>query len=186
MTPNTQITQENVGLLKAGDVNPVGVNRFVRGKPKPSAQERIVLGVAHDTNGGCWLWSELTNKAGYGRVCFEGKHLLAHRMSYEAFIGPIPDGSFVCHRCDVPACVNPAHLFLGSHEENMADMARKGRSQKNEGRRGSSAPHAKITEADVVAIRASPLPNKQVAHQFRMSVGNIEKIRARKSWSHVQ
>lgn len=160
-----------------------GVNRFPRGSVKPSGQDRILMAVEPDLNGGCWLWSEAVNRAGYGRVCGypEG---LAHRLSYRAFRGD-PTGLFVCHRCDVPACVNPDHLWLGTRRDNMADMARKGRGTRNAGRVGSASPRAKLNEQLVLEIRASPLPNKQVAHQYRVSIGTIEKIRSGSTWSHV-
>ena len=79
---------------------------------------------------GCWLW--LAGKCGpsnnpYGRFQFKKKSVRAHRASYELFIKRIPKGQLVLHSCDVPLCVNPEHLFLGTHSENMRDRDRKGR-----------------------------------------------------------
>lgn len=81
---------------------------------------------APDLNSGCWIWSLAWFRNGYGAVSNRGERL-AHRLSWRTFRGPIPEGSFVCHKCDTPACVNPDHLFLGSHSANMQDMANKGR-----------------------------------------------------------
>lgn len=80
----------------------------------------------------CWLWINSTNGAGYGMITRkrpDGTHgrSLAHRLSYEIHCGPIPDNALICHKCDNPSCVNPAHLFIGSYRDNTHDMMRKGR-----------------------------------------------------------
>ena len=79
------------------------------------------------TESGCWIWMRSTASHGYGDFRLNYKLFLAHRASYEAFVGPIPDGMFVLHRCDVKQCVNPDHLFLGTNADNMADKEAKGR-----------------------------------------------------------
>jgi len=76
---------------------------------------------------GCWDWKKGRDTSGYGLFCKENKHLRAHRKSYEIHYGDIPEGKYVCHTCDRPMCVNPAHLFLGTHKDNMDDMNKKGR-----------------------------------------------------------
>src|SRR5687768_11109897 len=78
---------------------------------------------------GCWLWTARRNKLGHGMFAPDGRMVLAHRFAWLSAHGAIPAGMLVCHHCDVPACVNPTHLFLGSHLDNMRDMYAKGRRQ---------------------------------------------------------
>jgi hypothetical protein len=76
---------------------------------------------------GCWLWTGAFHTDGYGQIRLNGKTLRVHRLAWEEVNGPIPEGMAVCHTCDIPGCCNPAHLFLGTQRENIADMRAKGR-----------------------------------------------------------
>jgi hypothetical protein len=78
----------------------------------------------------CWNWKGNTaTNYGYGRFWKNGNHVVAHRLMYEIENGEIPDGFEICHYCDTPSCVNPHHLFIGTHKQNMQDMSDKGRAR---------------------------------------------------------
>jgi len=93
-------------------------------------QAAILNRVTPEPNTGCWLWTACLSSTGYGSGTRGGKRFNAHKLAYESFIGPVPDDLHVLHRCDVRACCNPAHLFIGTPLDNMRDMESKGRSRR--------------------------------------------------------
>jgi hypothetical protein len=132
----------------------------------------------------CWLWTAAT-VAGYGAIGLRGKHIKAHRYSWELANGPIPDGLHVLHRCDNPPCVRPDHLFLGTHADNMADMSAKGRVNSVRGEKNKSAV---LTETDVVEIRRlkqAGVSSTELGRRFGVSANTALLITKRKKWSHV-
>lgn len=106
---------------------------------------------------GCWLWkSAISSTLGHGTLWVNGGNQYAHRLSYEWSNGAIPPGMFVCHTCDNGGCVNPDHLFLGTHQDNMDDMARKGRAKypgARKPKRGTAHHRAKLSELTVQRLR---------------------------------
>ncbi len=132
----------------------------------------------------CWLWLAATNAAGYGRFRVSPSMELAHRVSWEVFKGPIPDGMNVCHDCDTPACVNPDHLFLGTQADNLADMTRKGR-RRGGGGAGIKNGRAKLTERDVLDIRLSEETCVALGRRYGVNHVAISRVRRRESWTHI-
>ena len=138
------------------------------------------------TEAGCWEWSASRHRQGYGRIRLgkkEGKTLQAHRVSYELFIGEIPNGKLVCHKCDNPACVNPDHLFLGTHKDNMEDKYSKGRQGILP--KGELCRNSRFKNEDVLFIRDSPLSVKELAVLYNTTTRYIYRILSRERSSHL-
>jgi hypothetical protein len=128
---------------------------------------------------GCWIWNKCIGDRGYGRLMYRGKQTTAHRLSWVLNVGPIPADLLVCHHCDNPPCVNPAHLFLGTALDNARDMVSKGR----QGRMfGSSNPHSKLTESDVSRIRASAETQTVTASRFGIARCTVSQIKSGYRW----
>lgn len=117
---------------------------------------------------------------GYGLIHRDGRTVYAHRVAWELVNGSIPRGTKVLHTCDNRRCVNIAHLYLGSHQDNMDDMMQKLR-QPHGPRNG----HAKLTIAEVHAIRAATGTHDEIAASFDVSRSLISLIRARRIWKYV-
>lgn len=122
------------------------------------------------TEYGCWEWTGYRMPFGYGQIGDGKKVLTTHRAAYIAFVGEIPDELFVCHRCDNPPCFNPAHLFLGTHRDNMRDAKAKKRSR---GVEGMANVNAKLTDEQVGQIldlaKDKSLTYKEIAKQFNIT-----------------
>ena len=134
---------------------------------------------------GCWEWTAYKAPTGYGQFYLDGKPKYAHRLSWELAHGEIPDGMCVCHTCDNPGCVNPDHLFIGTHQDNVADRHQKGRSHKP---KGSKHGRAKLTEEDVHLIREYlryGCTHKYIGSLFGVCAPHISRIKHGKLWSHI-
>lgn len=172
---NREITPEEAKVIEAAE-RP----RWTR---KPTLRERFYDRLASKSGSGCWLWggSKMTGDD-YGRVRWQGRQLSAHRVSWEIHYGPIPDGLCVMHVCDNQRCVNPAHLRLGTVADNNADMTAKGRST-----RGTRHPNAKLSEADVRAIRglAGTASQETLGRRFGVTQSAISDILVGRRWGHL-
>jgi hypothetical protein len=155
------------------------VNRHRRNTHR-SVAEAFWLYVSPGTVSECWLWQGTTSP--YGQVSVRGTKYLAHRIAYEMFVGKIPDGYHVCHTCDNPRCVNPAHLFIGTIADNTADKTRKGRAAK-----GSGHGNAKLTESQIVEIRRlhPQVSSRKLAKMFGVCKTTILDIVNNRKWLHA-
>lgn len=139
----------------------------------------------HQEPNGCWTWTGTRSPDGYGLVRGPKRtQIRAHRFAYELTLGPIPDGLFVCHKCDNPPCCNPAHFFLGTHQENQADRIAKGRSS-----HGERVHFSKLRVSQVAEIRAryaaGGTSHSVLARDYGVSPSLIGFIVTRKIWKQV-
>jgi len=152
-------------------------------KWKRTLKERIENKIMPEPMSGCWLWIGFIESAGgYGVINVDKKIVKAHRVSYSIYKGPIADGLHVCHHCDVRSCVNPDHLFLGTNEDNMNDMYKKGRGRKVG---GNESHFSKLTDEDVITILKSNKKSSELANEFKVTKTNINYIKRGITWKHI-
>lgn len=149
--------------------------------------------------GKCWVWIASTIPMGYGQLTFKGKVSRSNRVAWILSVGPIPPNTFVLHKCDNRACVNPKHLFLGTHSDNMRDMKEKGRNflavGERNGRRTKPEKtargeknHSKLSELDVRSIRSEYEAGEtktSLARRVGVSQTTVRYIIQRKKWKYV-
>lgn len=125
----------------------------------------------------CWEWGGKRTPNGYGWAWLMGSMISVHRLSYELYVGPIPDGLYCCHRCDNPCCFNPLHLFSGTPSDNSVDSFMKGRHPML---RGELHPQCKLSSFQVNTIRLKykekKATQKELAGEFGVSQGWISHL----------
>ena len=141
-----------------------------------------------EDKGSCRIWTGKSKGFfGYGFLNYRGKRRAAHRVSWIAWKGEIPEGKFVLHSCDVPACINPDHLFIGDARDNAHDMIKKGR---NYIPKGEDQWQAKLKEYEVIEIRRlyhqEKITVKEICNIFNITKGSINPLLRRKTWKHVE
>lgn len=147
----------------------------------PILDERVVP----VSESGCWVWTGWADRFGYGFVTrkLNGRktHLRVHRLQIEMMISRnLKRSEIVCHKCDVPSCINPDHLFIGSHTDNMRDMA-----EKNRAARGEKHGSAKLTTETAVKIYLAKGLHKDIGAAFGVGRECVDKIKRGERWHHV-
>ena len=154
-------------------------------------EERFWSKVAVGGPDECWPWKGGISGGRYGMFWMDGRVQCAHRAAWQIHNGPIPEGMAICHHCDNPPCVNPAHLFLGSDADNLRDAANKGRCM------GQSCPpiygeahgNSKMTEAQVLELRTlydtGKWSHRSLAGRYGVSARCVYSIVHRITWAHV-
>jgi len=157
--------------------------------PAPNFFEKHAAKIEYGAPSGCWLWTAGATGRGYGQVRSRGKVRYAHREAYENEHGTgSADGLVVRHKCDTPLCVNPDHLEIGTHADNIRDRDERGR---HVALNGEACIWAKLTEADVRVIRATYVRRSRTHGQHALGRGFgvhhsvIGDIVRRKIWRHV-
>jgi hypothetical protein len=142
-------------------------------------QSRLLSKIVH-VDSGCWIWTGQKSQKGYGVLQVQKNNKIkkyrAHRLSYELFKEPIPEGLYVCHSCDTPACINPAHLWVGTVQENNADKVNKSRTS------------AKLNKEQVVEIKkmlAEGHSKYQLGKMYGVHPRTIFDIKKGRTWRHV-
>lgn len=156
----------------------------------PEQMKKYIESRTFQIPGGCWLWQGPLNDKGYGVLKWERPGLptltRAHRIVYIVYHGE-PGSLHVCHRCDVRNCLNPDHLFLGTHSDNMADMVTKGRSPRKMGvdRHNAVLTDAQVLEIRRTYVRGGLLTQKDLAAMYGVCQQTVSQIVRGKRWSHV-
>jgi hypothetical protein len=161
-----------------------------------SLRDRLLRNIKINSETNCWEWQLARSPRGYGLLTVRSPQsptgraqLRANRASWLAFKGDIPSGILICHQCDNPPCVNPAHLFLGTPKDNNDDAIRKGRARMGCYAVGEANVAAKLTTDDVREIRrllSLNVVQRRIADRFDVAPSVICEISKRRAWAHVQ
>ena len=150
--------------------------------PRQSSIETRLAFYSEAMPNGCRIWRGYISPCGYGRVSWNNRGKLAHRVAWEIKHGSIPPQMAICHKCDVRACINVDHLFTGTVTDNNADRVAKGRSYRAYGTRHGLA---KLTDGKVLEIRKDARSQRAIAKHYGVSQRLVWNIQNRRSWTHI-
>ena len=149
----------------------LGANRVLSGGVAMTLIDRLTKKCEPITETGCWIWTGNSEVAGYGRLTVDGKIMKAHRAMYIAIHGEVPKGKIICHKCDVPACINPAHLYAGTLTDNLNDAYARGQRNKCE---NSSIPAEIIKQ--IRSLKHSGESDKNISMITGVSRSHVNKV----------
>jgi hypothetical protein len=152
-------------------------------KHSATAKERLT-DYSKPTENGCINFTGSKNWFGHGEITYRGKKYRAHRLAYIEYIGPIPEGMVICHKCDNPSCINPNHLFAGTQADNLRDAINKKR-MKAPNPRGVKHGLAKLTDEKVIAIRKDQRTQRAIAADYGIHQTTVKNIKLNRTWKHV-
>ena len=164
---------------------------YTRVRNGASVEERLRFHGWTVTDAGCWGWNRSRNREGYGFLWVDGVTRRVHRLAYETWVGPIPEGLLVRHKCDNPPCMNPEHLELGNDLDNAADRESRGRGNHN----GANRPyrmggHPKLTDSQIIELRqrytGEPGQQTRFAAEYGISQQAISRIVRGETWTHIK
>jgi len=130
----------------------------------------------------CWIWTGARHTFGYGNFWTGKKYDVAHRVSYALYVGEIPQGMNVLHKCDNPSCIRPDHLFIGTDQDNIYDKCMKGRARGPK-MVGEKNPSSKISSEIVLLIRADKRAHRVICNDYGISKTQVGRIKRNESWA---
>ncbi len=152
-------------------------------KHSMSAKERLAH-YSKKLENGCIDFIGSKNFFGHGEIAYRGKKYRAHRLAYLEYIGEIPNGMVVCHKCDNPSCINTDHLFIGTQADNLRDARQKNR-MKAPNPRGVKHGLSKLDDGKVLLIRRDKRTQREIAKDYGVHQTTIKNIKLLKTWKHV-
>jgi hypothetical protein len=150
----------------------------------PEIRKKLKSKIEIDENG-CWNFLGKLKKDGYGRMHYNGKYYPVHRLSYLIFVEYVEDSKLICHKCDNRKCLNPSHLYAGTHADNTRDMYERGRQNL---KIGESHHNAKFKEHEILTFRRlhkNGVSISEISKKYSVPYKTIHKIISRKTWMHV-
>lgn len=151
-------------------------------EPAPKRREVFFQTIRLAGPDDCWEWTGYCLESGYGQFKLQCKNYRSHRVAFFLATGIQPGDHLVCHTCDNNPCCNPKHLFLGTNEDNSADMVSKGRAARPQ---GTKHPQAKLTEENVKMLRINNTAHTIAAKELDVSPSLVCAVRARRIWAHL-